>query len=359
MKKDNEEWKKIALGNKEHFEIIGSGINNFKGKKDYLSTQCIQETEIKKIDRKISYLDRPSRANMQPIEKSVWFAKMQSTLKVYHFDELNEEESQKYILSTGFSGIKTKGDILPRYMRLIFISKFFNKEKDRLCTGSTQRGINNSFIKKIKIPIPFKNGKPDLDKQKQIVSILEKVEKLSKKREKSNKNSDEYLESIFNNLFFNKGFKEVKLGEISEKITDGVHAKPNYVPKGVPFISVINITSKYLKFDNCKYICLEDHKNYSRRCNPEKGDILYTKVGATYGIATMVDTEKEFSLYVSVCLIKPKRKLISPFFLKYLMNSRFIKKQADSRIKGIGVPDLHLIEIKNFKIPLPPIKLQE
>ena len=41
------------------------------------------------------------------------------------------------------------------------------------------------------------------------------------------------------------------------------------------------------------------------------------------------------------------------------MNSRFIKKQADSRIKGIGVPDLHLIEIKNFKIPLPPIKLQE
>ena len=35
-----------------------------------------------------------------------------------------------------------------------------------------------------------------------------------------------------------------------------------------------------------------------------------------------------------------------------------VKRQADKAIKGIGVPDLHLNMIKKFRIPLPPITLQ-
>ena len=37
----------------------------------------------------------------------------------------------------------------------------------------------------------------------------------------------------------------------------------------------------------------------------------------------------------------------------------YVKKQADDRIKGIGVPDLHLQEIKEFQILCPPRYLQE
>ena len=40
------------------------------------------------------------------------------------------------------------------------------------------------------------------------------------------------------------------------------------------------------------------------------------------------------------------------------MRQPYVKSQADKCIKGIGVPDLHLIEIKNFKIIIPPIELQ-
>lgn len=36
----------------------------------------------------------------------------------------------------------------------------------------------------------------------------------------------------------------------------------------------------------------------------------------------------------------------------------YVKMQADKCIKGIGVPDLHLIEIKNFNIIVPPLELQ-
>jgi type I restriction enzyme S subunit len=41
------------------------------------------------------------------------------------------------------------------------------------------------------------------------------------------------------------------------------------------------------------------------------------------------------------------------------MNTIAVKRQADQRIKGIGVPDLHLDQIREFLIPLPPLGLQQ
>jgi type I restriction enzyme, S subunit len=357
------EWKEIPFGDKDYFEIVGSGINEFTGKKDYLSTESIKGTKIEKIECSITYEDKPSRANMQPVINSVWFAKMQSTLKVYAFTKNNEKEINQYILSTGFAGIKILNEnISPEYIRIYLTTDRFNLEKDKLCTGSTQRGINNSFIIKIKIPIPFlPDGTPDLKEQEKIASILGDIKEIKDKGEKVEGLLDEFLESIFYERFLKKNKKSslIKLGSVCTKITDGVHSKPDYTKAGIPFISVVNVNKRRLKFNNCKYISEKAHQSYYKRCNPEKGDILYTKVGATYGIASLVDTTKPFSLYVSVALIKPDNKKIDSLFLKFIMNSTMIKRQADKRIKGIGVPDLHLIEIKSFLIPLPPLPLQQ
>jgi type I restriction enzyme S subunit len=71
-----------------------------------------------------------------------------------------------------------------------------------------------------------------------------------------------------------------------------------------------------------------------------------------------VETDREFSLYVSVCIIKPRKDLIDPHFLNAAMGTAAVKNQADRRIKGIGVPDLHLDQIQSFLIPLPSMSQQ-
>ena len=91
----------------------------------------------------------------------------------------------------------------------------------------------------------------------------------------------------------------------------------------------------------------------------ERDDILYTKVGATYGYAQIVDTDREFSIFVSVALLKPDKTKILPKYFECVRKTRFVKEQADRLVSGIGVPDLHLREIKTFQIPLPPLSLQE
>lgn len=223
--------------------------------------------------------------------------------------------------------------------------------------GSTMKHIVRKDFLKHNIPLP------SLEDQKRIVKMLDEVDILSQKRKQSIRFLDEYVNATFFSMFVKeseeKNIPFVKLESLSSKITDGVHAKPDYTESGVPFISVKNITTTRLKFDDCKFISLTDHQNFTKRCKAELNDILYTKVGATYGRACVVDTEKDFSLYVSVALIKPKKDVVDPIFLKAVLNSSYVKRQADKSVKGAGVPDLHLIEIKKFKVPLPDMKEQK
>ena len=157
----------------------------------------------------------------------------------------------------------------------------------------------------------------------------------------------------------NKGYEVKKLNDLSEKISDGVHAKPKYTESGKAFLSVVNINSGKIDFDGCKYVSEEDYRRMIQATHPEKGDILYTKVGATYGIPAFVDTDRDFCLYVSVALIKPKHDVINSEFLSISMAQPYIKRQADSRIRGIGVPDLHLNQIKEFNVIVPPRNEQD
>jgi type I restriction enzyme, S subunit len=205
---------------------------------------------------------------------------------------------------------------------------------------------------------------PPIDQQKRIAAILDKAEELRSLRRQSIEQLDILGRSIFMEMFGDpvknpKGIKVVNLSEITTRITDGVHQKPNYIESGIPFISVKNITTGSLKFEDCKFISLDDHLKFTKRCRAEYLDILYTKVGATYGRPAIVDVDYEFSLYVSVCLIKPDKKIVDPFFLNAALGTTAVKNQADRRIKGIGVPDLHLDQIQKFLIPLPSMEEQQ
>lgn len=260
----------------------------------------------------------------------------------------------KACIGRGLSAIRVGKEINADF--LLFYLRSIEEEISSLGKGSTFKAITQNDLQNIEIPLL------SLEEQQRIATILKKAESINRKRNESIQLLNEYLDSVFFTMFVKNTNQNsipiVKLEEVTSKITDGVHFRPVYTESGIPFISVTNITNKVLDFSDCKYISIEDHKKFILRCKPEIGDILYTKVGATYGRACVVDDDREFSLYVSVALIKPIQKLITSSYLKAVLNSSFVKYQADKSVKGAGVPDLHLIEIKNFNIPLPSIEEQ-
>jgi len=155
-----------------------------------------------------------------------------------------------------------------------------------------------------------------------------------------------------------KGWKQKRLIEICEKITDGAHKTPTYVKDGIPFLRITDIKDVIIDWNNTKKIPKSEHDELIKRCKPEFGDILYSKNG-TIGVSKVVNWKNEFSIFVSLALLKPKKELVDSYFLKKFLDSPIAYKQATKRAKTATVTNLHLEEIREIKMPLPPLELQK
>lgn len=155
-----------------------------------------------------------------------------------------------------------------------------------------------------------------------------------------------------------EGWVWCRMQDICKLITDGTHHTPKYVDSGVPFLSVKDMSNGYLNFESTRFISEEEHKDLIKRCNPEFGDILLTKIGTT-GVAINIDTQREFSIFVSVALLKINSSLLNGKFLKYLINSPLVTEQSEEGTEGVGNKNLVLRKIKSFVISLPPLAEQE
>ena len=203
------------------------------------------------------------------------------------------------------------------------------------------RMANLSFVRDLEIPLP------PLSVQEEIVAEIESYQKIID-------GAKLVVDNYKPRIDIDPSWEMVELKELSTKITDGTHKTPKYTDAGIPFLRVTDLT---LSNDSKKFISIEEHQELIKRCNPEIGDILYTKNG-TIGVAKMIDWQYEFSIFVSLALIKPKKELIESKYLEIMMNTDFVFNQSTAHSKSGTITNLHLIEIKQFKIPLPSKKIQ-
>lgn len=149
-----------------------------------------------------------------------------------------------------------------------------------------------------------------------------------------------------------------RLGTLCFLITDGAHHTPKYEDEGVPFLSVKDVSGGVIDFSNTRHISKAAHQELCKRCRPEFGDILLTKVGTT-GIAVTVDVETEFSIFVSLALLKFSKSNLNRFYLSHMINSPFVKRQSADNTQGIGNKNLVLRLINQFVVPIPPLAEQQ
>lgn len=113
----------------------------------------------------VTEIERPSRANMQPIENSVWFAKMKKSYKNLIITKNDEDIIKNYILSTGFQGIEASYKIPLSLLTAFITSKDFNNQRDLNSVGTTMASINNNTFNKILVPYLNEQEIKKYDKQ--------------------------------------------------------------------------------------------------------------------------------------------------------------------------------------------------
>lgn len=249
-----------------------------------------------------------------------------------------------------------KENVLPEY--LYYVVRYMHLEK--YFTGAT---IPHIYFK------DYKNEEFNLDtleRQTEIVSVLKKVENIIGFRQHELQKLDNLIKArfieMFGSLSDNKnGYEIVAIEDVCSLIKDGTHQTPQYTDdreKGFKFLSSKDVMTQKIDWNNIKYIPEELHNKLYATIQPQKNDILMSKNGVNYGVAAVNDTDEVFDIYVSLALLRPTN-VINPVYFRCVINNPETKHQFDASIKGIGVPNLHLGEIKKTRILLPPIELQE
>ena len=268
-------------------------------------------------------------------------------------------------LNQAVSAINGKDD-LAHNDYLLYSIEYNTDELLNTVQGSGQPNLSGQLIKSLKIPLP------PLPEQKKIAAILTSVDAVIEKTQAQIDKLKDLKTGMMQELL-TKGighteFKDSPVGRIPvewdcvkmntiAKVTDGAHHTPNYTPTGVPFLRVTDLKNKNIFDGNIKYIHQSEHIELLKRCKPEKGDILYSKNG-TIGITRLIDWEEEFSIFVSLALIKRLSEQISSEYLVLFMDSPIIHEQIRTRSKQGTVTNLHLEEIRDFDIPVPEQKEQ-
>ena len=150
-----------------------------------------------------------------------------------------------------------------------------------------------------------------------------------------------------------KSWKWVRLYDICSLVTDVNHKMPRAVVDGVKFISAKDLVSGgRINLENdVKRISEEDFAQLGKRVIPQRGDIIYSRIG-TIGKSRIVKTDERFMVSYSLCVIRPSN--VNANYLNYYLDSGIVLEQAKKEARSIGVPDLGMQSIKNFLVALPP-----
>ena len=313
----------------------------------WVKTGDLKDKYLFETDEKISQLGLENSSARIYLKNTVLLAMYGATIGATSILKIDAATNQ------ACAAFSPREDTLPEYLYA-----FLESQKDKFikdAVGGAQPNLSAGYLKTIEFKLP------SLEQQTRITRNLSKIDELLLLRKQQIAKLDELVKARFVEMFgeLHKTKYNIKtLDELCEFIKDGTHQTPTYVDvtEGYKFLSSKDVTSGYIDWSSIKYISEELHQELYKRIAPQRGDILLAKNGTT-GIPAIVETDETFDIYVSLALLR----------LKPNNNVRYIwsalrmpetKAQFDNSLKGVGVPNLHLGEIKKTKIIVPPFSLQ-
>ena len=232
--------------------------------------------------------------------------------------------------------------------------------------------VSENIVRDVVCPLP------PIAEQQRIVAVIESLfSKLDKAKELVQSSLDSFetrKAAILHKAFTGEltanwrkkhglkleDWEEKPLDATCKKITDGTHKSPRNLETGeFKYITAKNIKEYGVDLSEVTYVSKKDHQEIFNRCNPELGDILYIKDGATTGIATINTLTEEFSLLSSVALMKVDKDILDGKFLAWHLNSPNTKSMMINNMSGNAITRLTLTKIKKATISFPSLPEQK
>ena len=203
---------------------------------------------------------------------------------------------------------------------------------------------------------------PDILEQREIAAKLDKIDEIIADRQIQLELIEQAVKSRFIELFGDPETNPYNLdvGKLSDvaDIYLGLTHTPTYVEQGKPFLSVRDISSGMIDFSNCHYITEEEFCSLPNGARPKVGDMLFCRVGTIGKPVIIPENTPEFGTFVSVGFLRKKAN-VNNYYLKSWMENDYFMRQVYDNVAGASQINLNTGWLKNFRILIPSMKLQE
>lgn len=221
-------------------------------------------------------------------------------------------------------------------------------------TGSTFKAITQKILNEIVVPFP---SYPD---QLHIANILTKAENLITQRKESIRLLDEFLKSVFLEMFGDtvrneKGWKVCNLSELGSLDRGVSKARPRNAPEllgGIyPLIQTGDVTNAGIYITTYKQTYSEIGMKQSKLWL--KGTMLIT-IAANIAQTSILSFDACFPDSVVGFVINTKKARV--LYVHFLF--KFFQALLESKASQTAQKNINLEILRNLKVPCPPIELQ-
>jgi type I restriction enzyme S subunit len=236
---------------------------------------------------------------------------------------------------------------LEAYLNIADITQYIN--------GTTRGKLNQGDMNKILIPIP------PLSIQKQIVEILERAESLKNKREQSNEETNQLIQSIFYSMFGNpikneRGWTIKKIFEVSEVVSGSTPDTTNadYWGGTIKWITPAELIDgdNYYYSDTKRKITESGSKSIGGRLFPKDTVMLTTRapIGKVAIAGDKMSSNQGFKNLLC------DKKQLNPIYMYVLLLSK--KKYLNDLGTGATFKEISKKTVENIEIAVPSLDLQ-
>lgn len=222
--------------------------------------------------------------------------------------------------------------------------------------GQGQKNLDvGAFKKQMSVPIPSKKI------QDQIVSQLEKLEKIKEKREQNIQRCDELIKSIFYDMFGDPNKNErkwdiKKLGTICiDNPLYGSGASGITFDNKIRYVRITDITENgTLSNNNIVSPSIIEEKYLLK-----DGDLLFARSGATVGKTYLHNNDNKKYIFAGYLIrFRLNKDICNPKFVEAITKTYYYFEWIKNQQTAVAQPNINAKQYSSFNLFIPPIEHQ-
>mgnify|MGYP002624723751 CR=1 FL=1 len=348
---NNENWKTVRLGDIFDLQMGKTPdrkrLDYFKGSYKWISIADISKAEKYISETKECLSDEAIESSgIKIIQKNTVIMSFKLSLgkTAITTKPMYSNEAIMSFLPNG------KYEVNNDFLYHLFSNKDWSEGCNKAVKGVT---LNKASLSEAKIPLP------PLATQKHIAAVLDKCTEVIAKHKQMLEKYDTLVKSQFVEMFESQEFPKETIDLLCSNIVDCPHTTPKYEGElKNPAIRTSEIKKGFIKWDTMRYVSDMEYEERISRLKPESGDIVYGREGS-FGNAAILPTGYKFCLGQRVMLLRPNYSICNSEYMLYALISDTVFHQALMLNNTSTVAHINVADVKKFKIPVPPLALQE